>query len=43
MLELRQNILEGIKKKLTGAETMSNSDKELAAGIYVYSIEEFGC
>jgi hypothetical protein len=42
MNELKENILNGIKKKLTAAESLIGKHEEIAAGIYVYSIEEFG-
>jgi hypothetical protein len=42
MVELKQRVLDGIKQKLSGAKELVDTQKEIAAGIYVYSIEELG-
>jgi hypothetical protein len=40
--EMMQNIRDGILRKLNAARNMETIDKEIAAGLYVYSVEEFG-
>ena len=37
-----QNIRNGIFRKLNAVREMQSIDKDIAAGIYVYSVEEFG-
>lgn len=38
--ELKQTIINGIKRKLLSARKLIEIDKEIAAGIHVYSLEE---
>jgi hypothetical protein len=40
--ELIKNIHEGIIKKLQSARQLVDFDKEMAAGLYTYALEEFG-
>jgi len=40
--ELKLTIMNGIKNKLLASRKMIEIDKEIAAGIHVYSIEELG-
>jgi hypothetical protein len=40
--EMMQNIRDGILRKLNAARNMETIDKEIAAGLYVYAVEEFG-
>jgi hypothetical protein len=42
MKKLNQVIVHRIKKNLFGAKTIIDTDEEIAAGIYVYAVEEFG-
>ena len=42
MVETIDLIKNGIKQKLDAAKKMINYDKEIAAGIYVYALEELG-
>ena len=39
---LKQTIINGIKRKSLAARKMIEIDKEIAAGIHVYSVEELG-
>lgn len=41
-LQSKQTIKDGILKKLKAARILVNSDKEVAAGIYIYCVEELG-
>jgi hypothetical protein len=40
--ELIKNIYDGIIRKLDSARLLVHYDKEMAAGLYTYAIEEFG-
>ena len=40
--ETKRIIREGIKKKLDAAKKLIETDREVAAGLYIYAIEEFG-
>jgi hypothetical protein len=40
--EMMQNVLNGIFQKLTAVKSMQNIDMYIAAGIYIYAVEEFG-
>jgi hypothetical protein len=40
--EMMQNLRDGIYPKLKSAKQITAYDKELAAGLYVYAVEEFG-
>lgn len=40
--ELIKNIQDGITRKLDSARILIHYDKEMAAGLYTYAIEEFG-
>jgi hypothetical protein len=40
--EMMQNVRDGIYRKLKSAKQITAYDKELAAGLYVYAVEEFG-
>lgn len=40
--EMMQYIVDGIVRKLKAARNMLATDKHVAAGLYVYSVEEFG-
>jgi hypothetical protein len=40
--ELIKNIRDGIIRKLDSARLLVHYDKEMAAGVYTYAIEEFG-
>jgi len=40
--DMMQNIRDGIFRKLKAAREMTAIDKEMAAGLYVYAVEEFG-
>lgn len=40
--ETKQTIREGIKKKLDASRRLIETDKQVSAGLYIYSIEEFG-
>ena len=40
--EIMQNVRDGIYPKLKLAKQITAYDKELAAGLYVYAVEEFG-
>jgi hypothetical protein len=40
--EMMQNVLEGIFRKLNAVKSMQNIDMYIAAGIYIYAVEEFG-
>jgi hypothetical protein len=42
MVEATNLIINGIKDKLAAAKKMIDYDKEIAAGIYVYALEELG-
>lgn len=39
---MMQNVRDGIYRKLKAAKQITAYDKELAAGLYVYAVEEFG-
>jgi hypothetical protein len=39
---IRELILQGIEKKINAAKKLLEIDKEIAAGIYIYAVEEFG-
>jgi hypothetical protein len=41
-IEMMQHIRNGIFKKLKSVRVMQSIDKNIAAGIYVYAVEEFG-
>jgi hypothetical protein len=40
--EMMQNVLNGIFRKLNAIKSMQNIDMYIAAGIYIYAVEEFG-
>jgi hypothetical protein len=40
--EMMQNVLHGIFQKLNAVKSMQNIDMYIAAGIYIYAVEEFG-
>ena len=40
--EMMQNVLNGIFRKLNAIKSMQNFDMYIAAGIYIYAVEEFG-
>jgi hypothetical protein len=40
--EMMQNVLHGIFQKLNAVKNMENIDMYIAAGIYIYAVEEFG-
>ena len=40
--EAKHTVKDGILKKLSGAKQNINIDIEIAAGIYIYALEEFG-
>jgi hypothetical protein len=40
--ELIKNIYDSIIKKLQSAKQLVDFDKEIAAGLYTYALEEFG-
>jgi AbiV family abortive infection protein len=40
--EMMQNVGDGIYRKLKAAKQITAYDKEMAAGLYVYAVEEFG-
>lgn len=42
VIQLKQVISEGILKKLNAAKKLIDDDKEVSAGLYIYSLEEFG-
>jgi hypothetical protein len=41
-IEMMQNVRNGIFRKLNAVRKMQSIDKDIAAGIYVYAVEEFG-
>jgi hypothetical protein len=41
-IEMMQNVRNGIIRKLNAVREMQSIDKDIAAGIYVYAVEEFG-
>jgi hypothetical protein len=41
-IEMMQNVRNGIFRKLNAVREMQSIDKDIAAGIYVYAVEEFG-
>jgi hypothetical protein len=41
-IEMVQNVRNGIFRKLNAVRKMLSIDKDIAAGIYVYAVEEFG-
>jgi hypothetical protein len=41
-IEMMQNVRNGILQKLNAVKKMKSIDKDIAAGIYVYAVEEFG-
>ena len=40
--ELIKNIHDGIIRRLSSAKQLTDFDKEMAAGLYTYALEEFG-
>lgn len=40
VIQLKQVISEGILKKLNAAKKLIEDDKEVSAGLYIYSLEE---
>jgi hypothetical protein len=40
--ETKNQVLQGIVKKIDAAKRLIETDKEIAAGIYIYVVEEFG-
>jgi hypothetical protein len=40
--EMMQDILKGIFRKLSGVKNMQTIDMYIAAGLYIYAVEEFG-
>ena len=40
--EMMQNVLNGILRKLNAVKSMQTIDVDIAAGIYIYAVEEFG-
>lgn len=41
-IEMMQNVQNDILQKLNAVKKMKSIDKDIAAGIYVYAVEEFG-
>ena len=42
VIQLKEVISQGIQKKLSAAKKLIEVDKEVCAGLYIYSLEEFG-
>jgi hypothetical protein len=42
VIQLKQVISQGIVKKVRAAKKLIEDDKEVSAGLYIYSLEEFG-
>lgn len=40
--EAKNQVLQGIVKKIDAAKRLIETDKEIAAGIYIYAVEELG-
>jgi hypothetical protein len=39
---MKQNIRDGILRKINAVRFMQTIDKDIAGGLYVYAVEEFG-